>query len=178
MCSHVYVIRLGRKERGEIDLTGLEEKLSGNLEERESTGCNKRTEDRKWMQKWGCNVDPLMHNRAKNLIQLKLFFPNFPNFSLFKSAGYTPELKHLDHSFKRVTYIINHGLVGYCPENGKEGRDFSFNLLISFILNIKVQVAMSKSSSNHYNRNNCPEIHDHCWNGFVHLTKMTCGSRN
>jgi len=47
MCSHVYVIRLGRKERGEIDFTGLEEKLSGNLEERESRGCNKKTEDRK-----------------------------------------------------------------------------------------------------------------------------------
>lgn len=160
VCSHVYVIRLGRKERGETDLTGLEEKLSGNLEERESRGCNKRTEKDRNRQKWGCNVDPLMHNRAKNPIQLKLFFPNFSNFSLLKSAGHTPALKHLDHSFKRVTYITNHGLVEYHPKNGK-GRDF-FHLLIFFILNVKVQVAMSRSSSNHYNRNNCHEIHHHC----------------
>lgn len=37
VCSHVYVIRLGRKERGRNRRTGLEEKLSGN-EKREKAG--------------------------------------------------------------------------------------------------------------------------------------------
>lgn len=42
MCSRVYVIGLGRKEGGEIGLTGQEEKLSGTLEEREIRGWNRR----------------------------------------------------------------------------------------------------------------------------------------
>ena len=55
---------------------------------------------------------------------------------MLNSGGHTPELKRTDRNFKRVTCVINCGLVWSASEDGKEGRGFLFNLLL-LILNVK-----------------------------------------
>lgn len=80
--SHVHVFTClcdqtwkERKRRNRLD-RARGKVVRDSRRERNQGMEQKRIEDRKWIQKRGYDFDPLIHDRAKNQIHLKLFFPN------------------------------------------------------------------------------------------------------